>query len=93
VDAMSNMLSSSLSLANSIFQEISAGKIASIDAEIAAEQKRDGKSAESLAKIKRLNAQKIKEESKAKKASIGMSTATATMQAMAQIPYPANIAM
>lgn len=93
IDAMSNMLSSSLSLANSIFQEISAGKIASIDAEIAAEQKRDGKSAESLSKIKRLNAQKIKEEAKAKKASIGMSTATAIMQAMAQIPYPANIAV
>lgn len=93
IDAMSNVLSSSLSLANAAFQEISKGKIASIDAEIEAEKRRDGKSEESLAKIKSLQAKKIKEEAKAKKASVGMSTATAIMQAMAQIPYPVNIAM
>jgi hypothetical protein len=93
IDAMANVLSSSLSLAQAAFAEISQGKIDAIDREIEAEKRRDGKSEESLAKIKKLQAQKIKEEAKAKKASVGMSTATAIMQAMAQVPYPANIAV
>lgn len=85
IDGMSNVLSSSLSLAQAAFSQISDAKIASIDAEIEAEKRRDGKSEESLAKIKKLQAQKIKEETKAKKASVIMSTATAVMQAFAQM--------
>lgn len=78
-DALANVLSSSLSLAQAAFAEISKGKIESIDAEIEAEKRRDGKSEESMAKIKKLQAQKIKEEAKAKKASVAMSTATGIM--------------
>ena len=69
----------------SVFQELSSAKVAAIDLEIAAEQRRDGKSVESLAKIKKLEAKKIKEESKAKKASVVMSTAMAVMQGFAQL--------
>ena len=65
----------------------SAEKIKAIDQEIAAEQKRDGKSAASMAKIKALEAKKEKEKKKAfevdkkmKMAQILMSTATAVMQ-------------
>lgn len=71
--------------ANSIFQELSKAKVASIDMEIAAEKKRDGKSVESLAKIKKLESKKIKEEAKAKKASVLMSTSMAIMQGYAQL--------
>lgn len=93
IDGMSNVLSSSLSLAQAAFSQISDAKIASIDAEIEAEKRRDGKSEESLAKIKKLQAQKIKEETKAKKASVIMSTATAVMQAFAQMgPFGAPFA-
>lgn len=79
-EGMGQALQAGLSLANSVFQEISSGKVAAIEREIEAEQRRDGKSAESLAKIKKLQAQQIKEEAKAKKASVGMSTAAAIMQ-------------
>lgn len=97
VEAMSNMMQSSVSLANQIYQTMSAEKIASIDREIEAEKRRDGKSAESLAKIKALEAKKIKEETKAKKASVIMSTAAGVMQAFAQMgpfgaPFAAAIA-
>lgn len=71
--------------ANSIFQTLSDSKISAIDREIEAEKRRDGKSLESLAKIKKLNAQKIREEAKAKKASVIMSTATAIMQGYSQL--------
>lgn len=93
IDGMSNVLSSSLSLAQAAFSQISDAKIASIDSEIEAEKRRDGKSEESLAKIKKLQAQKIKEETKAKKASVIMSTAAAVMQAFAQMgPFGAPFA-
>ena len=62
-------------------------KIASIDAEIAAEKKRDGKSAASLAKIKGMEAKKEKMARKAfevnkkmQMAQYCISTATAVMQ-------------
>jgi hypothetical protein len=77
-----------------LFQDISAGKVAGYDREIAAEQKRDGKSKESVAKIKGLNIKKIKEEAKAKKASVGMSTAVAVMGQLAMQPVgPWNYAL
>jgi hypothetical protein len=89
----------SIALANSassIYQQLSKEKVAAIDREIAAEQKRDGKSKESLAKIKKLQAKKIKEEANAQKAQLGMSTATGIMNIwagpMGKYP-PAAIAM
>lgn len=93
LEALASIGQAALGMAQSVYAEISASKIESINQEIAAEQRRDGKSAESLAKIKKLNAQRIKEETKAKKASVMMSTATAIMQAMAQIPFPGNVAV
>jgi hypothetical protein len=68
-----------------MFQAISAGRVDALNAEIAAEKARDGKSAESLAKIKKLEAAKIKEEAKAKKASVVISTASAMMRAVADL--------
>lgn len=98
IEAMSSMMQASVGLANQLFQTMSAEKIAGIDREIEAEKRRDGKSAESLAKIKALEAKKIKEEAKAKKASIIMSTAAGMMQAYAQMgpfgaPFAAAIAV
>jgi hypothetical protein len=98
IEAMSSMMQASVGLANQLFQTMSAEKIAGIDREIEAEKRRDGKSAESLAKIKALEAKKIKEEAKAKKASVVMSTAAGMMQAFAQMgpfgaPFAAAIAV
>jgi hypothetical protein len=77
----------------SIFQELSAGKVAGFDLEIAAEKRKDGASAASLAKIKSLEAKKIKEQAKAKKASVIMSTAMAIMQGYAQLgPIAGSVA-
>jgi len=86
----------SIGLANaagSIYGAISDAKIAGIDREIAAEKKRDGKSVESLAKIKKLEAKKIKEKAKADKAAIAISTATGVMQTFAQMGFPAGVPM
>lgn len=71
--------------AGQMFQSISAGKIQSIDLEIEAEKRRDGKSAESLEKLKRLEKKKIQEKKKADIASVGMSTAVAAMRAYADL--------
>lgn len=86
----------SIGLANaagSIYSAISDAKIAGIDREINAEKKRDGKSVESLAKIKKLEAKKIKEKAKADKASIAISTATGVMQTFAQYGFPTGVPM
>lgn len=74
----------SMGLANaagSMFAKISEDKVAGLDREIDAEKKRDGKSAESLAKIKKLEAKKIKEQAKSAKAQVIMSTSVAIMRA------------
>jgi hypothetical protein len=77
----------------SIFEELSASKVAGFDQEIAAEKRKDGASAASLAKIKALEAKKIKEQAKAKKASVIMSTAMAIMQGYAQLgPIAGSVA-
>lgn len=93
IEAFGQVAQAGLQFAQGVFQQASQAKVSSIEREIEAEKRRDGKSAESKKKIKRLEAKRIKEEAKAKKASVLMSTATAIMQAMAQIPFPANIAM
>lgn len=61
--------------------------ISSIDAQIQQEQKRDGKSKESLAKIKALEAKKIQEQKKSAQQQILISTAVAVMNA-ASNPWP-----
>lgn len=76
---------------SALFQSLSESKVTAIDAEIEAEKARDGQSKESLAKLKALEAKKIKEQSKAKKAQVGMSTALAIMNAMT-LPWPLNLA-
>ena len=93
IEALGNVMQASVSMAQQAFATMSQAKIDGISREIEAEKRRDGKSAESQAKIKQLEAKRIKEEAKAKKASIMMSTAAAIMQAMSQIPFPANIAV
>ncbi|ASV43465.1 tail length tape-measure protein [Vibrio phage JSF12] len=65
----------------------SAQTVSSIEAQIAAEQKRDGKSKESLARIKSLEEKKIREQKKAAQQQILISTAVAVMSAAAN-PWP-----
>lgn len=68
----------------------SANHIAAIDQEIAAEQARDGKSAESQAKIKALENKKVQEQKKAAQKQIAIQTAVAVMMAAANPwPFPA----
>ena len=74
--------------------------VSAIDKEIAAEKKKDGKSKESIAKIKALEAKKDKikrkafeQDKKMKMAGVIMGTAQAIMNAMATTPFPGNIAM
>jgi hypothetical protein len=93
IQAFGQVAQAGLQFANGVFQQASQAKVDSLNREIEAEKRRDGKSAESKKKIKQLEAKRIKEEAKAKKASVVMSTAAAVMQAMAQIPWPANLAM
>lgn len=81
------------SMASSMFSELSKGVIADIDNQIAAEKKRDGKSQESLAKIQALEKKKIKEQEKSKIAQTAMSTSLAIMKTMAEVPFPASLAM
>jgi hypothetical protein len=75
----------------SVYQASSDARVAGIDQEIAAEKKRDGKSAESLAKIKSLEKKKIKEQAKAQKASVVISTATAIAKSFAELGFIAGI--
>lgn len=72
-------------LTSNIMSELTQGMVADIDAQIAAEKRKDGKSQESLAKIRQLEAKKIKEQEKSKTAQTGMSTALAIMQAYAEL--------
>jgi methyl-accepting chemotaxis protein len=81
------------SMASAMFSEMTKGTITDIDNQIAAEQKRDGKSKESLEKIKALEKKKIKEQEKSKIVQTAMSTSLAIMKTMAEVPFPGNLAM
>lgn len=72
-------------LTSNIMSELTQGMISDIDAQIAAEKRKDGKSQESLAKIRQLEAKKIKEQEKSKTAQTGMATALSIMQAYAEL--------
>lgn len=66
-------------------------QISAIDAAIAAEQKRDGKSEQSKNKIKKMEAEKIKLQQESAKKQIIIQTAVAVMQAATAVPYPFSI--
>lgn len=70
-----------------LLQNASANAISAIDAQIAAERRRDGQSAESVARIRALEARKIREQRRAAQQSILISTAVAVMNAAAN-PWP-----
>lgn len=72
--------------------------VAAIDKEIAAEKKKDGKSKESIARIKQLEAKKeaikrkaFEKDKKMKMAQAVINTASAVMQMLGSAPFPANI--
>ena len=74
--------------------------IAGVDREIDAEKKRDGKSSESIAKLKALEAKKesmkrkaFEQDKKMKMAQTAISTVQAVMNAYASAPFPYNIAL
>lgn len=85
IEGFANMVQSATAIAQQAFAAMSQAKVDSISREIEAEKRRDGKSEESKAKIKALEAKRIKEEGKAKRSSVIMSTAMAVMQAFAQL--------
>jgi len=93
------MLGGMVSAASSMMAGASKAKIANIDAEIAAEKKRDGKSAESVAKLKALQKKKEAEEKKAfkrqklmKMASVIINTADGIMNYMSDKNIPMAVA-
>lgn len=93
IEGFATMTQAATALAQQAFAAMSQAKVDSISREIEAEKRRDGKSEESKAKIKALEAKRIKEEAKAKKASVIMSTAMAVMQTFAQLgPFGAPFA-
>lgn len=81
------MTSMGLQAFQGMLQYTSNQSLQAIDSQIEAERKRDGKSKESVAKIKALEAKKIKEQKKAAKQQILISTAVAMMNAAAN-PWP-----
>lgn len=66
-------------------------QVSAIDAAIQAEQARDGQSEESKAKIKKLEAEKVKVQQESAKKQILIQTAVAVMQAATSVPYPWSI--
>lgn len=81
------MTSMGLQAFQGMLQYTSANAVSAVDAQIAAERKRDGKSKESIAKIRELEAKKIKMQQDAAKKQILISTAVAVMNAAAN-PWP-----
>ena len=93
------MLGGMVSAASSMMAGASKAKIANIEAEIAAEKKRDGKTAESVAKLKALQKKKEAEEKKAfkrqklmKMASVIINTADGIMNYMSDKNIPMAVA-
>jgi hypothetical protein len=88
------MASAGLSAVGGMLSMVSASAVTEIDHQIAMEEARDGTSEESLAKIKALNIQKIKEQKKAAQQSILINTAQAVMMAFATYgPTPWGFAL
>ncbi|BEU76056.1 hypothetical protein AZ23E_1420 [Escherichia coli phage AZ23] len=76
---------------SSMIQYSTSQQVSAIDQAIAAEQKRDGKSEASKAKLKKLEAEKLKIQQDAAKKQIIIQTAVAVMQAATAVPYPFSI--
>ncbi|AFB84010.1 tail length tape measure protein [Vibrio phage pVp-1] len=81
------MVSSGLTAFQGMLSYTSSQAIGAIDQQIAAEQKRDGKSKESVAKIAALEKKKVEQQKKVAKQQILISTAVAVMNAAAN-PWP-----
>ncbi|AFQ22292.1 tail length tape measure protein [Pectobacterium phage My1] len=88
---MTSMVAAGMQSVSTMIQFSTSNQISAIDAAISAEQKRDGKSEESKAKIKKLEAEKVKIQQAAAKKQIIIQTAVAVMQAATSIPYPWSI--
>ena len=98
--AISTAAISALSTVQGVLSSLSDAKVAAIDKEIAAEQRRDGKSAESVEKIKSLEKQKdtvqrkaFEQNKKIQMATAIINTASAVTNALGTLPFPINIAM
>lgn len=81
------MISSGLTAFQGMLAYASNDAINSVDQQIAAEKKRDGKSKESVAKIAALEKKKVEQQKKSAKQQILISTAVAVMNAAAN-PWP-----
>lgn len=86
-----SMIASGMQTVASMIQYSTSQQVSAIDAAIAAEQKRDGKSEASKAKLKKLEAEKLKIQQDAAKKQIIIQTAVAVMQAATAVPYPFSI--
>lgn len=85
------MVAAGMQTVSSFITMATSQQVSAIDAAIAAEQARDGQSEESKAKIKKLEAEKIKVQQESAKKQILIQTAVAVMQAATSIPYPWSI--
>lgn len=86
-----SMAVSGLQAVGGMLAMASSGAVSEIEHQIAMEQKRDGESEKSLAKIKALEAKKIKEQQKAAQQQILISTAVGVAMSLASGPFPYNI--
>lgn len=85
VSAVAGAIANTLSSVASIASAASNARVAGIDAEIEAEKKRDGKSAQSLAKLQQLEARKDKEKRKAFEVNKKLMLAQAVMSTAAGV--------
>lgn len=86
-----SLIASGMQTVSSMIQYSTNQQVSAIDQAIAAEQKRDGKSEASKAKLKKLEAEKLKIQQDAAKKQIIIQTAVAVMQAATAVPYPFSI--
>lgn len=86
-----SLIASGMQTVSSMIQYSTSQQVSAIDAAIAAEQKRDGKSEASKAKLKKLEAEKLKIQQDAAKKQIIIQTAVAVMQAATAVTYPFSI--
>lgn len=86
-----SLIASGMQTVASMIQYSTSQQVSAIDQAIAAEQKRDGKSEASKAKLKKLEAEKLKIQQDAAKKQIIIQTAVAVMQAATAVPYPFSI--
>lgn len=90
-EAFVDFAANTVNALGSIFSSAADARIAGIDREIEAEKRRDGQSAKSLDKIKKLETKKIREKAKADKAQVVMSTSVAIMRAFSDLGWPAGL--